>query len=125
MGERNRDKDGDRDGDRERGGESTLLPVLKDSTTSKSQAASYPRLLRLSDFDSDFRSPLHEPLALAVPQDSPLPTAALGDEATGAVDAGRVELDELRICPRHFRLFPPTNDTNSSFALVKKARIVK
>lgn len=32
-------------------------------------------------------SPLHETLSLTVPEDSPLSTGALGDEAPGTIDA--------------------------------------
>ena len=63
-------------------------------------------------------SPLHEPLALAIPQDPPLPAAALGDEAAGAVDTGRVKLDELGICAspkvERFRCFVSDDDDNNN-----------
>ena len=43
------------------------------------------------------RVALHEPLAVRIAQDAPLPAAPLGDQAPGAVDARRVELDELGV----------------------------
>jgi hypothetical protein len=43
------------------------------------------------------RVPLHKPLALAVQEVASLAARALGDEAACAVDAGRVELDELEV----------------------------
>src|SRR5438132_2394040 len=39
----------------------------------------------------------HEALALAVGQIAALAAGALGDQAAGAVDASRVELDELHV----------------------------
>lgn len=41
--------------------------------------------------------PHHEALALAVAEDAALAARPLGDEAPGAVDARRVELDELEV----------------------------
>lgn len=41
--------------------------------------------------------PIHEPLSLAVEQITSLTAGSLGDEASGAVDTGRVELDELQV----------------------------
>ena len=41
--------------------------------------------------------PFHEALALGVAEDATLSTASLGDETTGPVDAGGVELDELGV----------------------------
>ena len=46
------------------------------------------------------RVALHEPLALGVGQVPALAARALGDQAAGAVDAGRVELDELHVLQR-------------------------
>ena len=46
------------------------------------------------------RVPLHEPLPLPVAQDAPLAAAPLGDQAPGAVDPRRVELDELEVLER-------------------------
>ena len=46
------------------------------------------------------RIALHEALALGVGQVSALAAGALGDQAAGAVDAGRVELDELHVLQR-------------------------
>ncbi len=43
---------------------------------------------------------LHEALALAIGQVAALAARALGDEHAGAVDAGRVELDELHVLQR-------------------------
>src|SRR5690606_14644554 len=43
------------------------------------------------------RVALHEALALGVAQDAAFAADALGDEAAGAVDAGRVELHELHV----------------------------
>ena len=41
--------------------------------------------------------PLHEPLPLAVSENAALPSRSLGDEASGAIDAGRVELNKLKV----------------------------
>ena len=49
------------------------------------------------------RVPLHEALALPVAQDPALAAAPLGDQAPGAVDARRVELDELEVLQRQSR----------------------
>ena len=46
------------------------------------------------------RIALHEPLALGVGQVAALAARALGDQAAGAVDAGRVELHELHVLQR-------------------------
>jgi hypothetical protein len=46
------------------------------------------------------RVSLHETLALAVPEDAALAAGALCDQAAGAIDAGRVELDELEVLER-------------------------
>ena len=46
------------------------------------------------------RVALHEALALAVGEVAALAARALGDQAAGAVDAGRVELDELHVLQR-------------------------
>src|SRR5947209_17600214 len=46
-----------------------------------------------------FRS-LHKALALAVRQIGTLATRPLGDQAAGAVDAGRMKLDELHVLQR-------------------------
>ena len=46
---------------------------------------------------------LHEALAEAVEQVAALAAGALGDEAPGAVDAGRVELDKLHVLEREAR----------------------
>ena len=52
---------------------------------------------------------LHEPLALAVGEIAALAARALGDQHAGAIDAGRVELDELHVLqrqpgPQHHRI---------------------
>ena len=46
------------------------------------------------------RVALHEALAVAVAQDAAFAAHALGDQAAGAVDAGRVELHELHVLHR-------------------------
>ena len=43
---------------------------------------------------------LHEALAFGIDQITALAARALGDQAAGTVDAGRVELDELHILQR-------------------------
>ena len=47
------------------------------------------------------RVALHEALALGVEQNASLAARALGDQAAGAVDAGRVELHELDVLLRN------------------------
>ena len=47
-----------------------------------------------------WRIALHEPLALGVGEVAALAARALGDQAAGAVDPGRVELDEFHVLQR-------------------------
>ncbi len=49
------------------------------------------------------RVALHEALAVGIAQDAAFAAHALGDQAAGAVDAGRVELHELHVLQRQAR----------------------